>query len=172
MNKKVKPTFMDWAEKALNEGPKNAKQIWEYAQRNGAVSGGKTPDATIGAVIYTDFNNNPDSVLGLTTDADGNRLFTKRNYKEVISDEKLTKDTDTYKKYIQESSLYPIFIAWLFRSAMRLSVRPVYGYRIDEKKSEKKQKGENQWMNPDIVAVDYLWSKGGNGGEQKNTIEP
>lgn len=85
--------------------------------------------------------------------------FAYINKNSTTNNDKQTKtSSDTSEKEIDEKSLYPLLIQYLYD---RLDI---YSMRIDEKtSSNNKGKNGNQWLHPDIVGLQILHNDDWNG---------
>lgn len=143
-------TFLELAKKVLEEEkrPLSSEEIWQSAQAKGydvqVGSRGKTPTATIGALLYVDMRDNPNSpflkvgvrprrfsLKGLLTEQQAEQLVARQ---DSISVEK-----SSYK----EAALHP-FLAYFTNLSLK-----AYTKTINHSKSTKKAFGE--WVHPDMV---------------------
>ncbi|MCQ2381488.1 MAG: HTH domain-containing protein [Acidaminococcaceae bacterium] len=149
-------SFKQLAEDVLEKTGKamNAADIWNIAlemnlaQRLGTV--GKTPIATLGAQIYTDIKNKRDKSKfkkvgrGVFALNDGN------NYTELeifSNKESFKQEKVSYK----EKDMHKLLVTFVANAEnFHCSCKT-----IDEKHSKKGEKGEREWLHPDIVGVYY-----------------
>lgn len=153
---KVK-TFLDLAYETLKrvQAPLTDKQIWEKSQELGlqVESVGKTPWKTIGARIYVDIKDNPQTkfvkvgsrpALFFINDTTINKIAEKKIEKEVA-------DHESKMEHYKEKDLHPLLAYFLKTSPHFECVAKT----IDEKVSHKGKKGENEWLHPDMVGVHF-----------------
>jgi len=132
--------------------PMTVEEIWEYALDSNEIDTtkfqGKTPWRTIGAIIYTsikdkgeqsDFKKIPGrpTKFGLAKnnyDGKSEKLITKKN-RVVVKDNMSERELHKYLAY---------FAAYRFDANTKT---------IEDKKSKKGTKGENEWLHPDMVGI-------------------
>ena len=129
-------------------------EIWNYAQQSKKIDTtrfqGKTPWQTIGAIIYTSIKDKGSQsefkkIPGRPTRF-GLAGENYNNHSESIiikDDSNKTKQKDT----ITERELHKYltyFVAYRFDANTKT---------IDDKKSKKGTKGENEWLHPDMVGI-------------------
>ncbi len=147
-------TFKDLAVRVLEEEgrPLNVEEIWKIAQKKGydklVKTQGKTPWRSIGARIYVDIKNNPDSPF-IKIKSKPPKFFLKdlASSREIIEIEK----KDTVRKEVSrtlkfhERALHPFltYFAYVYMG--------IYTKTIFHEKSNKKRYA--QWLHPDIVGV-------------------
>ena len=150
-------TFLKLAEETLVKSniPLTDKEIWDksgdYGLHEKCNSTGKTPWKSIGAQIYTDMKNNDDSKF---------IIISKRPVKFGLKCLDISSNT-TNKTYSEKSSSKDNIIKFNERDLHILFSTYVYSdphfkcytKTIYHEKSNKKQKGKNQWLHPDIVGV-------------------
>ena len=150
-----KLTFLKLAEKVLSEEnrPLTHVEIWDFAVSKGynkqISTQGKTPWQTIGARLYVDIKENPNSIF-VRMKTKPVRFFLKR----LIAEGQLVESgTATYEKSSKpsklgflEKDLYP-FVTYYCYYYMN-----VYTKRIMHEKSDKKSK-YLEWLHPDLVGV-------------------
>jgi uncharacterized protein len=144
-------TFLQMAQKVLNDEkqPLTASEIWEFAVSKGyeklVDSKGKTPWATLGALIYVDVRDNPSSVF-VPIGARPKR-FILRNQADTLGGKipELTKTPHIVikKPEFLEKDLHPLMVYYGFYYLK------AYLKTINHSKSDKKGLGE--WVHPDIV---------------------
>ncbi len=147
-----KLTFRALAQKVLNEEkkPLTAEEIWEIAVKKGydkqCESRGKTPWRTIGAQIYVDIKENPESKF-VKIDSKPKKFFLKALISPAIEErEKETIDKPKKVNYL-EKDLHP-FLAYFAYTYMRLYTKTIH-HEISTKKKYA------QWQHPDIVGVHF-----------------
>ena len=147
-------TFLELAQKVLEEikKPLTANEIWEFGVKKDydkqLNSKGKTPWATLGAQIYTNERDNPDTIFAVIGKRP-KRFFLKSqtnlsNNKKVEDIEQNTEEIIVKEKakYL-EKDLHP------FLSYFAYYHLNCYTKTINHSKSTKKEFGE--WVHPDIV---------------------
>ena len=148
-------TFLQLAQKILEEGkiPLSPVEIWELAKTKGydksVGSQGRTPWNSIGAQLYVDVRDNPDSPFVKASTSP-----TRFGLKALVESGQL-KMPDTMrtsiltKKKIDylEKDLHP-FLAYYGFHYLR-----AYLKTIRHNKSEKKEFGE--WVHPDMVGCHF-----------------
>jgi len=150
-------TFLDLAEKVLREEnkPLTHQEIWEIAQKKGydkeINSKGKTPWATIGARIYVDIRDNPQTKFIKVHSG-----ITKFFLKELWSD----KDAATYTAEQKESAKklsYKERDLHKYLTYFMYATKKIYTKTIYHESSTKKQFSE--WLHPDMVGVSFPLGK-------------
>lgn len=155
-------TFLELAELVIKEEnkPLTSNEIWNIAVKKGydkqLNSQGKTPWATLGALIYVNAKDNPNSIFS-KTDSRPKRFYLKNMadkvdlYENIIPEEPITK-----KKKIdfREKELHKhlAFYAYYYMQC--------YTKTINHSSSNKKEFGE--WVHPDMVGCYYRtqdWKK-------------
>lgn len=148
-------TFLELAELVIKEEnkPLTSNEIWNIAVKKGydkqLNSQGKTPWATLGALIYVNAKDNPNSIFS-KTDSRPKRFYLKNMadkidlYENIIPEEPITK-----KKIIdfREKELHKhlAFYAYYYMQC--------YTKTINHSSSNKKEFGE--WVHPDMVGCYY-----------------
>ncbi len=152
--------FIQLAEKVLRETkqPMIANEIWEKAVElewdKLVSSSGKTPWRSIGARLYVDVRDNPNSVF----EPVGKRpvRFGLKNNKSqqtlVVQD--AVRDTFKAEKFA-ERDLHPLLVKFAdtfyhFRGA---KLKTIY-----HESSTRKVKGYNKWIHPDLVGVYFSFN--------------
>jgi len=143
-------TFLQLAEKILREEqrPFTPEEIWLLAQQKGYAaqvgSQGKTPHRTIGAQLYVDIRDNPDSPFFKASVRP-----TRFSLKELASDEAVepskNKELIIPSPSYKERDLHKLLSYYLF------NYKSVYSKTIYHEESNKKQ--YSQWLHPDMVGV-------------------
>jgi len=145
-------TFLELAEKILIEKqqPLSASEIWNYAIQKGYDKGlnsqGKTPGATLGALIYVNTKDNPKSLFQ-KTDSRPKKFYLKSQTRELdLSEEAILKDEVIIKKkkfdfLERELHAHLTYFAYTFLNCVTKT--------INHSHSTKKEFGE--WVHPDIV---------------------
>ena len=161
-------TFLELAEKVLEENQKPLKSgdIWDEAIKKGydleVNSSGKTPWATLAALLYVQVRDNPKSQFGVT----GKRpkkfyLKSFNNIQELIevAEKEEIREAEHEEKELRKSSylereLHPLLAYFAFYYLR------CYTKTINHLSSTKKEYGE--WVHPDMVGCYFPiedWSK-------------
>lgn len=144
-------TFLQMAQKVLNDEkqPLTASEIWEIAVSKGyeklVDSKGKTPWATLGALIYVDVRDNPSSVF-VPIGARPKRFILKNQVESLggkIPEVIKTPQIAVKKPEFLEKDLHPLMVYYGFYYLK------AYLKTINHSKSDKKGFGE--WVHPDII---------------------
>jgi len=134
--------------------PMTVDEIWEYAQQSEKLDTarfqGKTPWRTLGAIIYTSIKDKSDKSefkkipgrptrFGLRSEnysANSENEIIDSNHNEIKPKSNMTeRELHKYLTY---------FAAYRFDANTKT---------IDDKKSKKGTKGENEWLHPDMVGI-------------------
>jgi uncharacterized protein len=154
-------TFIQLAEKVLNEEkrPLSVPEIWDVVQAKGydkdMDSKGKTPWNSMGAQLYVDVRDNPDSVF--TSIGVRPKKFILRSLAEHADQKSMESSPilSSVKKKVHyaEKDLHPfiVYYGFLYLKAYLKTIR--------HNKSDKKEFGE--WVHPDIVGCYYPFSDWG-----------
>jgi hypothetical protein len=146
-------TFLQLAQKVIEDEkhPLTANEIWEIAQSKGYEKAlgtkGKTPWATLGALLYVDVRDNPNSLFVAT----GSRP--KRFFLRALVDALGAQVLETQLPAIQrraeylEKDLHPFLVYYGFYYLR------AYLKTIHHSKSGKKEFGE--WVHPDVVGCHF-----------------
>lgn len=145
-------TFIELAEKVLLEQkkPLSSSEIWKTAETNGYVaqlsSQGKTPFATLGAILHVNARDNKNSLFA-TVGSRPKRFYLKSlNYKKELLDEEaleLVIDVEDKSKY-SERDLHQLLAYFVYYQMQG------YAKTIDHKRTSKKEYAD--WIHPDMVA--------------------
>jgi uncharacterized protein len=144
-------TFLHMAQKVLNDEkqPLTASEIWEIAVSKGydklVDSKGKTPWATLGALIYVDVRDNPASVFA-PIGARPKRFILKSQVESLggkIPEVTQTPPIAVKKPEFLEKDLHPLMVYYGFYYLK------AYLKTINHSRSDKKGFGE--WVHPDII---------------------
>lgn len=153
-------TFLELAEQVLKDEkrPLTATEIWTIAETKGydkkLNSQGKTPWATLGALIYISIKDNPKTPFA-QTDSRPKRFYLKSQATRIdLTD--LGQTIEKEKFGYLEKDLHP-FLAYFAYSHLRC-----YTKTINHSLSPKKEFGE--WVHPDIVGCYFPF------GEWKNEV--
>lgn len=150
-----KLTFGELAIKILLESkkPLTTEEMWEYAVSNGydtlVGTKGKTPWRTMGAKIYLDLKDNPDTPF-VKIDTKPKKFFLKEIPQPNIDEDTpiITKiDYKRKKSSYSERDLHPLLTYFAY------TYLNVYTKTIFHEKSSKRS--FNQWLHPDIVGINF-----------------
>ncbi|MBM7702101.1 COG2958 family protein [Metabacillus iocasae] len=151
-------TFGELAVKILQESkqPLTAEEMWEYAVENKydmlVETKGKTPWRTMGAKIYVDLKDNPETPF-IKIDTKPKKFFMKELqpvHIQAISNKPVVEEVrqKVYKKPLySERDLHPLL------SYFAYTYLNVYTKTIYHEKSLKRS--FTQWLHPDIVGINF-----------------
>ncbi len=156
-------TFLKLAEDTLKKAnePLTPEEIWsksnDYGFREKCKSDGKTPWRTIGALIYVDIKDNPNSIFCKASKRPtkfGLKSFNKHilNINAGI--------IETGNASFHERDLHPLLSAYVYSDPhFKCYTKTIF----HEKSNNKSTKGKNKWLHPDIVGIyfpfeDYMES--------------
>ncbi|WP_300702054.1 HTH domain-containing protein [uncultured Campylobacter sp.] len=155
--------------RAVLEKSSNAltvSEIWKIACEFGfdkkLNSMGKTPIATIGAMIYVDIRNNEDSTFIQVAKRPTKFGLKHKKYEDNLFDYTLSEVEKDNKYSIKEKDLHPILVKFLYED----NNFSLYAKTINHQISKKEIKGKNEWLHPDIVAVKFPF-----GSFDENSLE-
>ena len=151
-------TFLQLALDTLKEscGPLSVDEIWELAVKKGFAakieSQGKTPNATLGARIYIDIRDNPNSKIVKVSTRPTKFSLKDKEQKTIQvcpNSEKTSeiKPVKAPKIPYKEIDLHPLLVTFV-------NVNPKFNClckTINHQNSVRASKGVNEWMHPDIV---------------------
>jgi len=145
--------FLQLAHKVISEEkrPLSSPEIWEIAQIKGydkeLQTKGKTPSASLGAMLYVDVRDNPNSEF-ISTD-DRPKKFILRSLVDTLGIKVLDIPTPITQKKVEylEKELHPFLVYFGFYYLK------TYLKTIRHNKSDKREFGE--WVHPDIVGCYY-----------------
>ncbi len=145
-------SFAELAKRILSEEnrPLSADEIWEIAKQKGydadVATKGKTPAATLGARVYVDMRDQPDSLF-CKVGTRPVRFFLKSllpNTEQQVIQQAIAKPPITsHKPEFLERDLHP-FLTYFASLHLRAYIKT-----IRHNKSDKKEFGE--WVHPDLV---------------------
>lgn len=157
----AKYTVLDYAEDILkdSEKPLVYQEIWEAGidtefQRKLSLKG-KTPSQTVGARLFVDVRDNPNSKF-IKVGKNPARFFlkdrqnelTKEQLKSIIENEQ--KVSAKPKKYsFPERKLHPLLSYFAYTNVVFNKGKQIYTKTIYHEKSKKKRPSE--WVHPDMV---------------------
>lgn len=155
----AKYTFLDFAEDVLRnaENPMIFQDIWEqgkdetYAKK--LTVRGKTPWATIGARLFVDVRDNPNSRF-VKVGRNPARFFLKSRQEGLPKDiaqslEKLELKAQKEVVGFSERDLHPLVSYFAYTNPNFNKGKAIYTKTIFHEKSKKA--GFNEWVHPDIV---------------------
>lgn len=149
-------TFLQLAEKVIKEEkqPLSADEIWQIAQDKGydkeVGTKGKTPWATLGARLYVEVRDNPESIFVATSSRP--KRFMLRSLVDALGIKVLEAQpvpTPKKQEYL-EKDLHPFIVYYGFYYLK------AYLKTVHHSKSGKKEFGE--WVHPDIVGCYFPFS--------------
>jgi hypothetical protein len=144
-------TFLELAQKILleEERPLSYTEMWNVAVQKGhdklVESTGKTPWDSLGALLYVDVRDNPNSIF-MTIGERPKRFILKKQYDSLKDgfSEFIDKPEIVVQKYTyQEKDLHPLMVYYgsLYMKAYLKTIR----HNLSGKKSY------GEWVHPDIV---------------------
>lgn len=148
-------TLIELAEKIIKEAkkPLSPVEIWEIAEPQGYKEKlslkGRTIYNTIGAQIYTDIKDNPDSRF-IKIKTKPTRFYLKdlpQNYDINLLDNQSAQKSVQKTKSYSERDLHDLLSYYVY------TYNSIYTKTIFHENSKKK--GFSQWQHPDIVGVFY-----------------
>lgn len=164
MSKNTNYTFLDFAEEVIKQNgrPMLAIEVWEEGKDSEFFRklkfNGKTPSATLGARLYIDVRDNPNSRFVKVTERPA-RFFLKskvndlpKDISTIIAKAEAPGKQKNETKYT-ERQLHPVLSYFAYTNASFNRGRNVYTKTIFHEKSKKD--GYNEWIHPDMVGF-YL----------------
>lgn len=145
----------DMAEKIIRDAqkPLSPVEIWEIAEPQGYKEKlnlkGRTIASTVGAQIYVDIKDNPNSKF-IKIKSKPIRFYLKdlpQNYDLYLLDNQSTQKTNLKTKSFTERDLHPLLSYFVY------TYNSIYTKTIFHENSKKKLFA--QWQHPDIVGVFY-----------------
>ena len=159
--------FLQLAEDVLKEchRPLTYKQIWEVSLQKGLNeklnSVGKTPDITLGALLYTDVKR-ADSLFYIASKKPTS--FYLKSLKDMADESEgdstssvestspKEQEAESREARFSERDLHPLLVKYLFESCeFDLYSKTIY----HEKSTKFGEKGRERWNYPDIVGVHF-----------------
>ena len=170
MQKKM--TYLEVAKVVLESAttPLKAPQIWDIAVEKGLdknlASIGKTPQATIGALLYIDVRDRQDSIfMKASTKPTTFWLRARENELQKGLESLMQTSKTNHEKQkgrgFHERDLHPLFVRFA------KDYFDVYAKTIKHEKSKKSQSGQDKWNYPDIVGVHFPF----NDYSERETLE-
>jgi hypothetical protein len=154
-------TFLDLAYEALKgaTAPLTYQDLWETAKTSGLAAKvkttGKTPWQSLGAYLYVDVRDNPDSRF-VKVGKRPARFFLKERQSEASTDAIEKFEREQAKKPIstpsyKERDLHPLLAHFAYANPGFNRGRSIYTKTIFHENSLKK--GYNEWVHPDMVPM-------------------
>lgn len=158
-------SFIDLAKETLStvKEPLSQKEIWDKAVELNITdklnSSGKTPWATIGSRIYIDIRDNPNTPFIQVSKRPAKfylKNLTSGKEASIIEDNFIENKNEVVRSF-NERDLHPLLVKFLYSHAhFKCFSKTIY-----HENSNKKQKGYNKWLHPDLVGIyfpfnDYL----------------
>jgi hypothetical protein len=152
-------TFLDFANQVLTNAvnPMTYQEIWESGVRNGFEpklnSSGKTPWQTLGARLFMDVRDNPNSEF-IAVGTRPTRFFLKKNeYKipeNIIEKIEISEQKEKeHKSAYNERDLHPLLTYFAYTNPNFSRGRRIFTKTIFHEKSKKS--GYSEWSHPDLV---------------------
>ena len=157
-----KYTFLDFAQEILKSAskPMTFQEIWESGKVGGLDSKlsvtGKTPWQTLGARLFVDIRDNPDSIF-IKVGRNPARFFLASRKNEVNPDDinygsRTTKTAEGKKESdfsFHERKLHPVLAYFAYTNTSFNRGKQVYTKTIFHEKS--KHNSLSEWVHPDMV---------------------
>lgn len=150
-----KTTFWDIIIRTLEavKTPLTPQEIWKKANELNLIGDfsttGKTPEASIGARCYTNILENGDNSEVVKASTKPTR-FTLRKFGKSVPFP-TTKETKVPALKFSERDLHPLLVTYAYsNSHFKARVKTIF-----HEVSTKKQKGQNKWLHPDLVGVQF-----------------
>ncbi len=153
-----KLTFGELAVKILKESnqPLTVEEMWEYAVANQyevlVGTKGKTPWRTMGAKIYVDLKDNPETPF-IKIDTKPKKFFLKELHQNNVESSENKPTVEEVKQKVHRKPLYTERDLHPFLSYFVYTYLNVYTKTIYHEKSFKRS--FNQWLHPDIVGINF-----------------
>lgn len=157
-----KYTFLDFAQEILKTAPKpmTFQELWEFGKASGLDSKlsitGKTPWQTLGARLFVDIRDNPETVF-IKVGRNPARFFLLSRKDEVNQDDinyssRATKTPEAKKEVgfsFHERKLHPILAYFAYTNTSFNRGKQVHTKTIFHEKS--KHNSLSEWVHPDMV---------------------
>lgn len=134
--------------------PLSTTEMWEEGKKLGLADRvkhtGKTPWASLGAQIYVDIRDNPDTIFFQYSKRPA-RFFLKKYQNEVpLIDTPQNETQEIERKFgFLERDLHPLLCRFVYSNQhFKCRVKTIY-----HEGSQKAKKGFNEWLYPDLVGV-------------------
>ncbi len=162
----MKPTYFNIALQALTElkRPATASEIWQYIEQNqlyrqlssydaqqGLSSLGKTPWATVSAVLY-ERAKKEDSPIA--TQGSRPKYFVLKGAAQPDAAPITPPVVTAPKAHFHERDLHPLLCKFLYSNPTFSAL----SCTIFHERSKKNQKGTDAWLHPDMVAVNFEYA--------------
>lgn len=132
--------------------PLTVEEIWEkskmYGFQDKLNSCGKTPWRTLGAQLYVEIRDNPDSDF-IQVSKRPVKFALKQHPTSVITNNNVVSNVAEQTENYYERDLHPLLTSFVNGD----SHFKCYTKTIYHEKSTKDKKGKNKWLHPDIVGV-------------------
>ncbi|WP_195514055.1 COG2958 family protein [Turicibacter sanguinis] len=147
----------------IAKAPLSPTEIWDKAVELNIAdklnSSGKTPWRTLASRIYIDIRDNPDTPFIQVSKRPAKfylKDLTSKKEASIIEDNFIENNNEGSYSF-KERDLHPLLVKFLYSHAHF----KCYSKTIYHENSNKKQKGYNKWLHPDLVGVyfpfnDYL----------------
>jgi hypothetical protein len=153
-------TFLELAEKILQEAehPLTVNEIWKQIEKKGLDDSlgttGKTPWATLGARLYVDVRDNPESKFVKIGEYPARFWLKKREVPKdwtALSAPEPVEPQESAK--YSERDLHPVLSYFVYSIPAFNKGRPVYTKTIKHEKSTRS--GYSEWTHPDMVGFSF-----------------
>lgn len=154
----AKTSFWDVIIRTLEvvKTPLSADEIWQKAKDYNLlgdfVTTGKTPSATISARCYTHIKENCEKSEIIKVGERPTRFILRKYEGKVVS--VVESNSQTLKRQeskFSERDLHPLLVNYAYsNSHFKARIKTIF-----HESSTKKQKGQNKWLHPDMVGVQF-----------------
>lgn len=131
--------------------PLTVEEIWDQAKvygfDNRIETSGKTPWKTLGAQLYVDIRDNPNSDF-IQVSKRPVKFSLKQQGSQSVEPKEVSVAVEQNEKFL-ERDLHPLLTSFVYSD----SHFKCYTKTIYHEKSSKDKKGKNKWLHPDIVGV-------------------
>jgi hypothetical protein len=147
-----KISFIELAKRVLEQTrkPMTANEVWEHAQQTGLThflqSTGKTPEASLGARLYTDIQKPSSEFVKVGARPAKFILKSIAATSPNLQQAAIQPSPLTIQKKYTERDLHPLLV-WFADANFGTHCQTIY-----HEKSVKKGAKHNEWIHPDIVA--------------------
>lgn len=133
--------------------PLTATEIWfkakEFGLQEKVESTGKTPWQSIGAYLYTNIKDNPDTTPFIQTSKRPARFTLKGIQQSIDHIPRVLNAPIPSKALFNERDLHPLLSTFVYSNQhFKCYTKTIYHER-----SAKEKSGKNKWLHPDIVGV-------------------
>lgn len=161
----AKTTFWDVIIRTLEAMriPLSAEEIWQNANEHNLlgdfVTTGKTPIASIAARCYTHINENGEKSEIVKASENPTRFALRKFERKAAPVTAVESNPPTVKRHetktsemkFMERDLHPLLVSYAYsNSHFKARVKTIF-----HEVSTKKQKGQNKWLHPDLVGVQF-----------------